>query len=302
MFRNPAPSGKEWALSALLFSATSVTTTVAGLAYFSGPTAVLHLPTILSSRPESIAGALQFSIPLMTILLAHELGHFFACRYYGIHCTPPFFIPTPFPYSGTFGAFIKIKSSFGTKRSLFDVGIAGPLAGFIVTVIVLWNGIRFSRIGYFIPAMPGTIEFGEPAIFRFLGTLLLDYDPSRHVIFAHPAAIAGTFGLLLTCLNLLPIWQLDGGHLAYAVFGPNLQKKISAGVLALLMLAGLSEWQSPSYLVFGLVLFFLGYRVHFSHPATLRDWEPVGPGRTVLAFIALLILILCFTPVPVKIW
>jgi membrane-associated protease RseP (regulator of RpoE activity) len=302
-FRRHAPSRKEWALSALLFFLTVISTTVAGLAYMAGPTAVFYIPKIVSTRPELILGALQFSLPLMAILLAHELGHFFACRYYGLRCTPPFFIPTPFPYTGTFGAFIKIKSTFGSKRSLFDIGIAGPLAGFIVTMIVLWFGISLSRIVNFAPIIPGTIEFGEPAIFRLIGMLLLDYDPSRQVMFAHPAAIAGTFGLLLTCLNLLPVWQLDGGHISYAVFGRKLQRKISFVVLVLLTLMGLYEWPTPSYLVFGLVVFILGQRVHFFHPATLKDWEPLGFGRTILAFIALLILILCFTPVPIKnIW
>ncbi len=299
--RRHAPSRKEWALSALLFFLTVISTTVAGLAYMAGPTAILHIPEIVSTRPELILGALQFSLPLMAILLAHELGHFFACRYYGLRCTPPFFIPTPFPYTGTFGAFIKIKSTFGSKRSLFDVGIAGPLAGFIVTLIVLWIGISSSHISYFVPVSPGIIEFGEPVIFRLIGMLLLDYDPSSHVIFAHPAAIAGTFGLLLTCLNLLPIWQLDGGHIAYAVFGRKLQRKISIVVLVLLTLVGLSEWPTPSYLVFGLVVFILGSRAHFFHPSTLKDWEALGYGRTSLALIALLILILCFTPVPVSI-
>lgn len=299
-FRKSAPSRKEWVLSGLLFCATVCTTTLAGLAYFAGPDAILFLPKIISSNPELILRTLHFSLPLMAILLAHELGHFLACRYYGIRCTPPFFIPTPFPYTGTFGAFIRIKSTFGNKRALFDVGIAGPLAGFVVTVIVLWIGIGLSRIGYVIPVAPGIMQFGEPAVFRLLARLLLHYDPSRHIIFAHPTAIAGTFGLLLTCLNLLPIWQLDGGHLTYAVTGPTLQKKISIGALVLLMLVGLSGWPTPSYLVFGAIVFFLGYRVQFIHPATLKDWESIGKGRMVLAVAALVILVLCFTPVPVS--
>jgi membrane-associated protease RseP (regulator of RpoE activity) len=300
VFRERAPSGKQWALSTLLFFATAVTTTIAGLAYFFGPTAVFYLPVILSQRPEAILNALQFSLPLMAILLAHEMGHFLACRYYGIECTPPFFIPTPFPYTGTFGAFIKIKSTFGNKRSLFDVGIAGPLAGFAVTLIFLWIGIDSSQISTVVPAGPGVVEFGEPAIFRWMGMLVLAYEPGRHVLFAHPTAIAATFGLLLTCLNLLPIWQLDGGHLSYAVFGPQWQKKISISALILLVAVGLSGWPTPSYLVFALVIFILGRRVRFYHPATLKDWEPLGRGRTILALTALLILVLCFTPVPVS--
>ena len=182
---------------------------------------------------------------------------------------------------------------------LFDVGVAGPLAGFIITIPVLWIGISLSRLvprGLF----GSGLIFGEPPIFRLIGALTIGYNPARHDMLVHPTAMAGWFGLLVTCLNLFPIWQLDGGHLAYALFGTKMQRKITISALVLLMLIGLYGWPTPSYLFFAILIFLLGYRHKFFHPVTVRDWEPLGPGRTVLAFIALMILIICFTPVPIS--
>ena len=294
------PSWREWALSALLLVITFLCVSYAGLFYVTGDFEFLHSIWLSFSYPNLILDGFQFSIPFIAILLAHELGHYFACRYYGIRCTPPYFIPAPISIAGTLGAFIKIKSPFIHKRALFDVGFAGPLAGFIFALPVLWIGISISRI---VPKnLPGSgdILFGEPSIFRLIAMLTLSYDPTRYEIEAHPVAMAGWFGLLITSLNLLPIWQLDGGHIAYAVFGANFQKKISLFVLPLLMLVGISGWPAPSYFIFGLLVFVLGYRYRFYHPATLSDWKPLGYSRSVLAFLALMILVLCFTPFPVS--
>jgi membrane-associated protease RseP (regulator of RpoE activity) len=295
--RTTSPSHKEWAVAALLFSLTAVTTTFAGLAYTEGLMGFTDLLRMLALNPERLLSALQFSVPLISILLAHEMGHFLACRHYGIRCTPPFFIPAPIPFSGTFGAFIRIKSPFTNRKSLFDVGFAGPLAGFVAALIVLWIGIDLSRVVPKVPIQAGYIYFGEPLIFRFLGRLLLDYNPAMNDMYVHPAAIAGLWGLLVTSLNLLPIWQLDGGHISYSVFGSRNQKRISVAVL--LALAGFILFSEPSYLVFCLLVFILGYRSRFQHPATLRDGEPLGVARTLLAVAAGIILILCFTPVPI---
>ena len=295
-----APGWKEWILSLLLFSITFFCISYAGLFYVVGDDRFLSSIWLSFSNPGLIRYGLPFSIPLIAILLAHELGHYFACRYYGIRCTLPYFIPAPISIAGTLGAFIKIKSPFNDKRALFDVGFAGPLAGFMVSLPVLWIGISSSRI---IPKGllgPGAISFGEPYIFRLIGLLTLNYDPAKQDILAHPAAMAGWFGLLVTSLNLFPIWQLDGGHIAYAVFGPKFQKKISILTLLFLILAGLGGWPTPSYLVFGILVLILGFRSGFYHPATRSDWKRLGYKRSVLAFLAVLILILCFTPLPVS--
>jgi membrane-associated protease RseP (regulator of RpoE activity) len=293
------PARREWILPSILFAATLLSTTFAGLFYIADVgfgtllvTAFLH-PTIL------LLG-LPFSLTLITILLAHELGHYFACRYYGIRCTPPFFIPLPVSIAGTLGAFIRIKSPFQHKRALFDVGVAGPLAGFAFALPALFLGIGLSRI---IPKgnLPGAINFGEPLLFRWVGKLVLGYSPASQDMLAHPIAMAAWFGLLATCLNLFPIWQLDGGHISYAVFGRRVQRKISIFAAGALVLISFLGWPLPSYLVFGAILLIFGLRFRFYHPPTLFDEEEIGPIRLAIAILALLILLVSFTPVPISI-
>ena len=293
------PSRREWAVSFLLFVLTILSVSLAGLFYVFG---IFFLESVrsVSAQPGLLLYGLQYSIPLIAVLSAHEMGHYLACRYYGIRCTPPYFLPIPVSITGTLGAFIKIKSPFTSNRDLFDVGIAGPLAGFIIAMPVLWIGIGLSRIAPEGSARSGELFFGEPLILRMLATALLDYDPAGNILIAHPIAMAGWFGLLVTSLNLLPVWQLDGGHISYAIVGPKLQKRITIAVLVLLMLLGLWGWPTPSYLFFGLLLFILGVRHGFYHPRTVRDGVSLGLGRKVLAIAAAIILILCFTPVPVS--
>jgi membrane-associated protease RseP (regulator of RpoE activity) len=299
---NPQPSLSQWMLAALLFAATVLSASFAGIYYITGNLDFFRNALLALTHPVWLFLGLQFSIPLIAILLAHELGHYFACRHYGLHCTPPYFIPVPVFLAGTLGAFIKIRSPFGDNKQLFDVGIAGPLAGYAVTLPVLWIGLRLSTIVPNALVTPGHVYFGEPIIFRLIGALAVGYDPSRYEIAHHPAAVAGWFGLLVTSLNLLPIWQLDGGHISYAVAGPRIHRKISFCVLLLLALAGfldLYTLQTPSYLAFGILILILGYRSRFHHPAPLNSLEPLGYGRRILAILALILLILSFTPTPV---
>jgi membrane-associated protease RseP (regulator of RpoE activity) len=298
--REPGPSLKEWAISFLLLSITFVTTSIAGLCYAIGDIDLVRVFFLLLAKPNLIFLGFPFAVPLLAILSAHELGHFFACRHYGMRCTPPFFIPAPIPLTGTLGAFIKIKSSFRHKRALFDIGIAGPLAGFVFSVPVLYIGISLSKIiprGFFGYA---GVRLGEPVLFRLLGMLILEYRPDRQDLIAHPTAMAGWVGLLATSLNLLPIWQLDGGHIAYSIFGRSLQKKLSMTMVTGLILLSFWGWPTPSYLLFGILLLIIGLRLRFYHPATLMDEEKIGSARLWLAGVALMILILCFTPVPIS--
>ncbi len=235
----------------------------------------------------------------MAILLAHELGHFFACRYYGMRCTPPFFIPLPVTIVGTLGAFIKIKSPFPNKRALFDIGVAGPIAGFLFTLPMLWIGISLSKLvpKGMLPA--GDLSFGEPLILRLLGSFLLGYSPDKQEMLAHPIAMAAWIGLLVTSLNLLPIWQLDGGHIAYAVWGRLRQKKLSMVMVTALIVISFWGWPTPSYLLFAVLLLIIGMRLRFYHPPTLLDEERLGIGRNLIALAALVIFILSFIPVPI---
>jgi len=296
----PAPSPGQWALSLLLFGLTFCTATFAGLFYATGFFGFGDLTRLLfSPNPRILLSSISFSFPLIVILAAHEIGHYLACRYYGMKCTPPYFIPAPLPLTGTLGAFIRIKSHFRGKKALFDIGIAGPLAGFLFSLPVLWIGISISRLTPRLPLKFTGLSFGEPLIFRLIGMATLGYAPERQDMIAHPMAMAGWVGLLATSLNLLPIWQLDGGHIAYAALGAGWHKKLSFAAVAALIIVSFLGWPTPSYLLFGLMLLIIGWRLRFYHPAPLVNEGPLGTGRTILAFVALLILILSFTPVPI---
>jgi membrane-associated protease RseP (regulator of RpoE activity) len=298
-YREPGPSAREWVSSAILLFVTFLSTSFAGLFYVPGDIGFFRSLKAVITQPGLLVYGLPFSIPLMTILLAHELGHFIACRYYGMRCTPPFFLPFPIALTGTLGAFIKIKSPFRNKRALFDIGVSGPLAGFIFAIPTLWIGIGYSKLIPKGTMQHGGLNFGEPLLFRLIGLFALGYSPNRQV--AHPIAMAGWMGLLATSLNLLPIWQLDGGHIAYAVIGRERQKKLSIFILASLILLSFLGWPTPSYLVFGLMLLIIGIRTRFYHPPTLFDEDKLEPIRLFIGLLALIILILSFTPVPVSI-
>jgi membrane-associated protease RseP (regulator of RpoE activity) len=299
--RKQDPSSRDWIVSGALLFLTFISTSFAGLFYSLGDIGFLRALLLCISRPGLIVYGFPFSIPLISILLAHELGHFFACRYYGMRCTPPYFIPAPISIAGTLGAFIKIKSQFLNRRALFDIGVAGPLAGFAFAVPALWIGISYSQLIPKDSLGTGALVFGEPIIFRLFGALALGYSPNTHDVIAHPIAMAAWVGILATSLNLLPIWQLDGGHICYAILGRSRQKKISMVSVILLIILSFLGWPTPSYLLFGLLLLIIGFRLRFYHPPTLMEEEKLGFKRLWLSLLALLILIICFTPVPISI-
>lgn len=289
---------REWAIPAILFVATFFSTTFAGLFYAGSEVNPLTAILIAVTHPSILLLGLPFSLTLIGILLAHEMGHFLACRFYGIRCTPPFFIPFPVTFAGTLGAFIRIKSPFLDRKALFDVGAAGPIAGFVFVLPALAVGIYYSRLipkGSF-----GGYSFGEPLLFRWVGKLILGYSPASQDMIAHPIAMAAWFGLLVTCLNLFPIWQLDGGHIAYAVLGRERHRRLSILGTAALILVSFLGWPLPSYLLFGVLLLLVGYRTRFYHPPTLCDECSLGSARIAVGVVALVILLVCFTPVPIS--
>lgn len=239
--------------------------------------------------PGYLLQGLPFSLTLLGILLAHEFGHYLAARYYRVNATLPFFIPAP-TLIGTMGAFIRIRSVILSKRVLFDIGIAGPLAGFAALLIPMIAGVSLSKI---VPgaAAQGDIVFGTPLVLRAVEWLTFPGVPESDILL-HPAARAAWAGLLATALNLLPIGQLDGGHILYALIGDR-TKWLSRILVALLIPLGI--FYAYSWLVWAALLFFFGMR----HPSIV-DPVPVGRTRARLAMLAFLILILSFTASPVR--
>ncbi|HME06420.1 MAG TPA: site-2 protease family protein [Bryobacteraceae bacterium] len=284
-------------LHAALFLATLLTATMAGVVFSQGYQAgrpieleqYVSLVPDLWRNPALLLQGAWFSLPLMTILLAHEMGHYLACRYYRIDATLPFFLPAPTPI-GTLGAFIRIQSPIYSKRALFDVGIAGPLAGFVMLVPALILGIAWSKI---IPGVAegGDLIFGVPLLQRLLEAVLLPGVGTAN-IYLHPLGRAAWVGILATALNLLPIGQLDGGHILYS-FAGRWHRWLSRIFVAALVPMGLLY--SRSWLVWAALLFFFGMR----HPL-IYDQRGIGAGRAWLGVAALMIFLLTFTLVPVR--
>jgi membrane-associated protease RseP (regulator of RpoE activity) len=241
-------------------------------------------------HPRLLLLGIPFSFTLLGILLAHELGHYFACKFYGIDASYPYFIPAPTLF-GTFGAFIRIRSPITTRRALFDVGIAGPVVGFLVAVPAMAFAIASSKV------VPGAqadaaILFGNPPLMRMLMALFHPgVDPSALLL--HPVGRAAWVGLFATALNLLPAWQLDGGHLVYSLASDR-HRRISLAVALGLVMLGVFCWRG--WIIWGVVLVVLSLR--FRHPPLFDRWEPLDPSRRAWAVVALVIFILCFTPWP----
>jgi len=289
------PRQRYW-LHALLLVATLLSTTVvgAGLARsfaaghpfdYQGD---LEGYARMWQEPSYLLAGLPFSLTLLTILLAHEFGHFLTARYYLVDATLPFFIPAP-TLIGTLGAFIRIRSPILSKRALFDIGIAGPLAGFVALVSPLIAGVALSKV---VPDIgrSGDLIFGTPLMIRLMEMVRFPGVPVQD-IYLHPVARAAWVGLLATALNLLPIGQLDGGHILYAFLGER-TRHLSRLFLLILLLMGI--FVTYSWLVWAALLFFFNMR----HPSIV-DPNPLGRFRTWLALAALAIFILSFTASPV---
>lgn len=290
-------SASRWVLHWFLFALSLLTTTIAGVVFMQSfernrPLDLDHYVNVFSAlyaHPLLLVEGLAFSITLMTILLAHELGHYFACRYYGIDASLPYFLPAPTPI-GTLGAFIRIRSPIYTRKALFDVGIAGPLAGFVVLLFALAIGIANSKV---VPgiAVQGDLIFGVPAIERIMEWLIFPGVPSSDISL-HPVARGAWVGILATALNLLPIGQLDGGHILYA-FAGRAHRLLSRAFVAVLVPMGILY--SRSWLVWAVLLFFFGLR----HPL-IYDQTKMDRNRVWLGLTALVIFLLTFTLVPLR--
>ena len=283
----------------LLFLATLLSTTVVGWfldAGFRNPGAEA-LPADFYSWRVFLSG-LNYSVPLLLILGAHEFGHYRYCRTHDVDASLPYFLPAPPPvFTGTFGAVIRIKEAFPSTKALFDIGVSGPIAGFVVLVPFLYWGIAHSSVVTF-PDKTGVIYFGEPLLLKAFAWWHFGALPSGTDITLHPVGFAAWFGMLATALNLLPFGQLDGGHIAHAVFGSR-ARFVSLGTLLVTLLLTFLSWSWLSMAIMMLVMaFFLGVR----HPQVIDDGVPLDSGRRLIALAALVIFVISFTPVPIELF
>ncbi|PWU08786.1 MAG: site-2 protease family protein [Terriglobia bacterium] len=282
-------------LHLLLFVLTLITTTVVGsaLQYDFDRNLAFEVEHSFDAyvrawrHPAELLQGLPFSLTLATILLAHEFGHYLACVYYRVNASLPYFLPAP-SLTGTFGAFIRIRSAIYSKRVLFDIGVAGPLAGFVFLLPALSIGLAFSKI---IPgiASQGMLHFGVPSLEWLLERAIFPGVPAGD-IYLHPVARAAWIGIFATALNLLPIGQLDGGHILYALLGEK-HKWISSAAIAALIPLGIFFWW---VWLFWAVILFWGRR----HPV-VYDASDLGDGRRKLGWISLAIFVLSFTFAPI---
>jgi membrane-associated protease RseP (regulator of RpoE activity) len=249
----------------LLLAATAITTTLA------------HGPA--------------FSLALIAILLAHESGHYLMCLRHGVQASLPYFLPAPIG-PGTFGAFIRIRSRFPHRRALFDIGAAGPWAGLLVAVPVLWLGLHLSTTSLLPPPGPSW-ELGDSLLTAWLTRLVIDPDPSQTVIL-HPVAFAGWLGLLVTSLNLLPVGQLDGGHVLYAAL-PRRLRVFPAVLIAGLVWLGLRG--AVNWFIWAGIMFAMAV---LGPPPVLEPTLPLGPGRRVGVLLSFAVLVLTFVPTPIR--
>jgi Zn-dependent protease len=315
-----APLPRErWWLHGVLFVATFATVWMGG-ALLAGSSLPLAFPFSVdfSRLPESISAlvsellslrpGLDYAMALMAILLAHESGHYLLARRYGISVSPPYFIPAPpiINFFGTFGAFIRLRSPVVDRRQLMEIGAAGPWAGFVVALVALAVGLARSQVmpepgpsSQFIVLADFRLYLGDSPVLYALRRLIVGHE----TVLLHPLAFAGWIGLFMTMLNLLPLGQLDGGHVLYALLGPR-QSLVSSvvwfGLIALGLVAGraTSVWIAWFWWTWAFVILILG-RGRLTHPQVLDRHRPLPPSRKLLGWMTLALFAATFSPIPV---
>lgn len=293
----PRPQPQRLWVALLLFAVTFITCLAAGrqfaIAFSNGQAASVGeffvSLRLLYKDPTALAPGFPFALALMTILLAHELGHYFACKHHGIRASYPYFIPAP-TLIGTLGAFILMRSPIRSRRALFDVGASGPLVGFIIAIPVLIYGVARSQVAPDIVSPNAAMVFGVPLAVRIVDHIFFPgADPA--MVLLHPVARAAWVGLFATSLNLLPAGQLDGGHILRSL-SPRLHKWIGWFVPALLIALG--YFYATVWLLWATILIAL----RFLRIPPIYDERPLDSTRLALAAVALLVMVLCFLPVP----
>lgn len=271
-----------------LFCVTVFTTLWAG-AYQVNAHPVRGAWDFLIKYPEELYLGLPFALTLLGILVTHECGHYLLSRIHQVPASLPLFIPGPPQFIGTFGAIIRMRSPIMNRRALFDIGVAGPVAGFVVAVFALIIGLWLSRV---VPRETTYgLQLGEPLLLQFLAWLIFGPIPDAYDIVLHPVGFAAWFGLFVTALNLLPIGQLDGGHVAFAMFGRR-QRTLAVGVIPILVFLGFYGW--PGWILW----VGLASLVGITHPPVIDPGASLGRGRLWVGWGAVAIFILTFAPVP----
>jgi membrane-associated protease RseP (regulator of RpoE activity) len=321
----------------LLFVITFFTTTLSGTFWIGNPASFEDLNLLR----QNFTTGLPFSISLLLFLTFHEFGHFFACVIHSVRATLPFYIPMP-PITfilniGTFGALIRIKERIPSSKSLFDIGVSGPLAGFVIALGLLIYGFthlptydfvysihpEYLELGYIPDPVPGTLLTGKNLLYILLENLFPSpYQPPMHEMYHYPFLFAGWLGTFVTALNLLPVGQLDGGHVIHAMFGGTTHRKIALIFVWGIILLGLPtflEWMIavaafligfdftglpypewvraiswPSWIIWAVLLVKI---IKIDHPPVLNE-HPLDPNRQAIGWVSILIFFLCFTPVP----
>jgi len=276
----PRSAGKGWLLNLVLFLATLATTLFVG--------AIMEGAQPLAD-PRALLLGVPFSASLLLILGFHELGHYLTARAYGVQVSLPYFVPLPLPPMGTMGAIIRMRSPIPNRKSLLDIGIAGPLAGLLLAVPVLAIGLMLSPVK---PQSGLVLQEGNSLAYLALKWLVKGPIPEGHDVFLHPMALAGWLGFFVTALNLMPLSQLDGGHIAYAALGRGYRKVVWLFLGALVLLYFIARWEG--WLVWVALAAGLGLR----HPPPLDDLTPLDRPRRILAVIALVLLLTLITPLP----
>ena len=288
---------RRWWLHILLFSLTFVSTTTFGFALARSfalgrplnETFLDESYTRLAHGGAGLWSGMLYSVPLLLILLAHEFGHYFTCRRWHVDATLPFFGPSP-TLLGTVGAFIWIRSPIYKRKGLFDIGVSGPIAGFVILIPFLVAGVWMSRVVHGVQSF-GPIVFGTPLLMRAVEAIRFPGISSADICL-HPMAVAAWAGLIATAINLLPVGQLDGGHILYAVLGGRGHKIVSLALVCILAGLGFLYWP---WWVWAVAMFFL--RRH----SLIYDDEPLGARRSAIAALAAVLLVVSISVVPVQI-
>jgi len=280
-------------INLVLFLLTIFTTLLAG---------ALQQGRNVFADPRALIAGIPFSFTLMAVLLTHEMGHYLTSRHHRVGATLPYFIPAP-PIIGigTFGAFIRMTSPILSKRALLDIGASGPIAGFVVAIAAVAVGLHYSVVAQ-TSAVEG-MKLGTPLIFSIISSLVIGPIPEGYDVMLHPIAFAGWIGMFVTALNLIPIGQLDGGHIVYAIFGRR-HRAFSLLMIPILVVLGVLglPWVSDLLGVYGwpgwLLWAFLPLIFGINHPPVLDGDIPLDRTRKFIGWIALVIFILTFTPTP----